>query len=39
MMEADYNIHEAGEEWEDVDRWENEGGRISSATTTERIAG
>ena len=38
MMEADYYIHEASEQWEDIERWENEGGRITSTTTTERIA-
>ena len=27
-MAADYYIREPGEEWEDFERWENEGGRL-----------
>jgi len=28
MMAADYYIRESGDEWEAVERWENEGGRL-----------
>jgi hypothetical protein len=35
MKAADNYIHESSDEWEAVERWENEGGSISSAPATE----
>lgn len=39
MMAADYYISERSEEWEVVERWENEGGRLRQNDEANYVAG
>lgn len=38
-MAADYYISERSEEWEVVERWENEGGRLRQNDEANYVAG
>lgn len=38
-MAADYYIRERSEEWEFVERWENEGGRLRQNDEVNYVAG
>ena len=39
MMTADYYIREPSDEWESVERWENEGGRLWQNDEANYITG
>jgi len=39
MMVADYYIREPSDEWEVVERWENEGGRLRQNDEANYVAG
>ena len=38
-MAADYYIREPTDEWEEVERWENEGGRLRQSDEANYITG
>lgn len=39
MMAADYYIREPSDEWEVVERWENEGGRLRQNDEANYVTG